>query len=294
MVKASRGTSVYCGTSLRSNQYNAQNAVRRLILSAAALSPAVILVAAITTAAAGQALMAGKDGYAALLASPFFKKAVVFSFLVAVFCALISVFAGAFLAFLFCEKTGGVIFLANIYVALPYLAAASFVANTFGDNGLAAHLVKIIFPPLRGTGIRYNPIGVGVIIACIYKQIPFVFLTLSAFFRGLREKFYDTACTLGTRPITIFFKVYLPNAVRPLAGAAILIFQFTLFNYEAFAFLGPSSPKGLGELLIMFYYSADASPKKIAMALCALQIAFTIITAAALAVIIFGGRKKEF
>ncbi|MDR0601345.1 MAG: ABC transporter permease subunit [Treponema sp.] len=253
-----------------------------------------MLVAAIAATAAGHALMAGKGGYAALLASPFFKKAVVFSFLVAVFCALSSVLAGAFLAFLFCEKTGGAIVLAKIYVALPYLAAASFVANAFGDNGLAAHLVKIIYPPLRGAGIRYNSVGAGVIIACMYKQIPFVFLTLSAFFCGLREKFYDTACTLGARPITVFFKVYLPNAVRPLAGAAMLIFQFTLFNYETFAFLGPSSPKGLGELLIMFYYSADASQKKIALALCAFQIAFTVIIATVLAIIAFGGRKKEF
>jgi ABC-type sulfate transport system permease component len=225
--------------------------------------------------------------------------------------ALLAALSGAFLAYLFCGSPergarrgqarfgrspgGGARFgrlLAQVYVLLPYLAAASFVASAYSDNGLLAHGLKLLFPGLKSLGIRYHASGLGVILTCLYKQFPFVFLSLWGVFRNLREKFEETARTLGAGSFAVFRRIYLPLAFRPLAGVWILLFQFSLFNYEAFAFLGPSAPKGLGELLVMLYYSADREEKVLAMTLCALEFMVSCGFAALLGLLMFFRRRK--
>jgi putative spermidine/putrescine transport system permease protein len=229
----------------------------------------------------------------ALTALPLFKSSVLFSLCVALVTSVLAVLSGAFLAFLFSEKIQGRLILAKVLVMLPYLAAASLAANAFGDSGLAAHLVKAVFPDLRTLGIRYHPLGLGVIITCLYKQIPFVFLTMAVVFFDIRTQFQETARTLGVGSWDMFWRVFLPLGRRPFAGVAILLFQFTLFSYEGFAFLGPSAPKGLGELLVLLYYSADAERKSLALTLCGIEFAASLVSAVVLALVMLYGRKKE-
>lgn len=261
---------------------------------AIALAPAVLIVT--VPLVVGVAYSARNSaGFAALMASPFFTGGVLFSSAVALVTAALALFLGAVAAFIFtgAAGNGGGAYFAKAYVVLPYLAAASFVANTFGDSGIVAHLAKIIIPGFSSLGIRFNPLGLGVVLTCLYKQIPFVFLALSPVFAKLRARFQDTAATLGASPLRIFAGVYLPNAVRPIVGIWILVFQFTLFNYEAFAFLGPSAPKGLGELLVMLYYSANEADKALAMSLCTLEFAFSCVSGVLLALVVFWRRRSE-
>jgi putative spermidine/putrescine transport system permease protein len=223
-----------------------------------------------------------KEGgaYRLLFASPFFKSSVLFSVSVACVASCLAVFAGAFFTFLFCARNSTGL-LARAFVLMPYLAAAAITANVFGDSGIVAHILKLVYPPLGALGIRYHPYGLGVIIALLYKQLPFVFLCLLPYFHDLRKRFWDETSVLGAGAFTVFFRVLVPGAIRPIAGIFIIIFQFTLFNYEAFAFLGPSSPKGLGELLAMYYYSANETEKKLAMTLCLTEFAVSVILARA-------------
>jgi putative spermidine/putrescine transport system permease protein len=270
---------------------------QRLALRAVSLGPAVLLTAAPLVTGMAYALHGGyvngaADLYA-LAALPLFKSSISFSLCIALVTSGIAALSGTVLAYLFCEKIQGHLVLAKVLVMLPYLAAASLVANAFGDSGLVAHLVKAFYPSLRSLGIRYHPLGLGVIITCLYKQIPFVFLTMAAVFFDIRTQFQETARTLGLGGWDMFWRVFLPLGRRPFAGVLIMIFQFTLFSYEGFAFLGPSAPKGLGELLVLLYYSADSESKSLAMTLCGIEFAASFISAIVLALVMLYGKKKE-
>jgi ABC-type spermidine/putrescine transport system permease subunit I len=255
--------------------------IKKSVSVFASLVPAVCITAAPFAAGLFYSLKAG-GAYRALFASPFFKDSFVFSCAVAGFASCAAMGAGIFLAFVFCGKRNPPGLLARAFVVMPYLAAASITAGVLGDSGVIAHIIKLFYPPLSALGIRYHPFGLGVVSACLYKQIPFVFLCLLGFFRNLRKQFIDETSILGVGQGTVFFKIFLPCAIRPVVGIWIIIFQFTLFNYEAFAFLGPSFPKGLGELLAMYYYSANESDKILAMTLCSIEFAFSFVSAWAL------------
>jgi ABC-type spermidine/putrescine transport system permease subunit I len=255
--------------------------IKRHAFAAASLAPAVFITLSPFVAGVFYSLKAG-GAYHALFTSPFFKASFVFSCAIAGVASCAAMGAGIFFAFVFCEKTDSPGLLAKTFVVMPYLAAASIAASVLGDSGIVAHIIKLFYPPLSALGIRYHPFGLGIISACLYKQIPFVFLCLSGFFRNLRKQFIDETRVLGAGQGTVFFKIILPGAIRPIMAIWIIIFQFTLFNYEAFAFLGPSSPKGLGELLAMYYYSANERDKIFAMTLCSIEFAFSFVSAWAL------------
>jgi ABC-type spermidine/putrescine transport system permease subunit I len=255
-----------------------RTAIKKRVFTAASLVPAVCITAFPFAAGLFYSLKAG-GAYRALFASPFFTNSFVFSCAVAGFTGCAAMVVGIFFAFVFCGKANPPGLLAKAFVVMPYLAAASITAGVLGDSGVIAHIIKLFYPSLRALGIRYHPLGLGVVSACLYKQIPFVFLCLSVFFKDLRKQFIDETRVLGAGQGTVFFKIVLPGAIRPVVGIWIIIFQFTLFNYEAFAFLGPSSPKGLGELLAMYYYSANESDKILAMTLCSLEFSFSFVSA---------------
>jgi sulfate transport system permease protein len=255
--------------------------IKKRVFTVVSLVPAVFITASPLAAGVFYSLKAG-GAYRILFASPFFKDSFIFSCAIAGFTSCAAMGAGIFFAFVFCGKSNPPGLLAKAFVVMPYLAAASIAASVLGDSGIIAHIIKLFYPPLSALGIRYHPFGLGVVSACLYKQIPFVFLCLSVFFRDLRKQFIDETRVLGAGQGTVFFKIFLPGAIRPVMGIWIIIFQFTLFNYEAFAFLGPSSPKGLGELLAMYYYSANESDKILAMTLCSIEFAFSFVSAWAL------------
>lgn len=143
---------------------------------------------------------------------------------------------------------------------IPHIVAAVLALLVLGQSGvlgraaLAAGLVSV---PADVPTLVYDPAGVGVIAALVWKETPFLALVaFSVLVRraGLLE---ETARTLGARPAQVFTRVTAPVLWRGMLPAVVAVFVFAFGSYEVAALLAPSDPLAL-PLLTMERYT-DAS-----------------------------------
>jgi putative spermidine/putrescine transport system permease protein len=255
--------------------------------TAAFLVPPLILIVVPVLAGMLYTLYAGYPlgikSLGKLASAPEFLSSAFFTAGIAFCSALTSLGAGVFLAFVFRLKPVHFLLPAGVIVALPYIAAAALMVHLFSDSGILIHLLRLVFPSITELGVRYNPRGLGILAVYLFKAVPFVFLNTVTLFAEIDAGYMESARSLGLSPARCFLYVFIPNVRRSLWGTFILLFQFVLFSYEGFAFMGPSFPKGLGELLAVYYYSANGEYKTAAFTLngiaIATALAFTVFYA---------------
>ena len=93
--------------------------------------------------------------------------------------------------------------------------------------------------------VLYEPNGIGIIAAYIWKEIPFVALTTYTVLSNVSKKLSDVAYNLGANKKQVFFYVLLPLIMPSVLSSFIIIFAFSFGAYELPLLLGPTQPKAL-------------------------------------------------
>lgn len=134
-------------------------------------------------------------------------------------------------------------------VLLPFWT--SLMARTFAwvvllqDTGVVNGLLGAI--GLGHTKLLGTTAGVSIAMAQV--MLPFMVLPVYTAMRGIDRRLVDAAMGLGARPVTAFWRVYLPLSLRGVAAGATLVMVLSLGFYVTPSLVGSPQQSMLAQLI---------------------------------------------
>ena len=227
--------------------------------------------------------------YVNLISDRIFLEGFLFSIMVALISTTISIVAGTYLSYIFSRRKRGLAaFMYRYPILLSYIAAAVLIYNTFSDRGLIYHIALILEMDIGPLDIIYNSKGISVIILNIFKGIPFVAFLLYPIFIKTDSEYRETAKNLGCTDAMYVYKILLPLCRHSILTSFLVIFNYNLFSYEGYYFLGPSKPISIGILAYNSYINSDLLYRASSMA-----INFVMMTVSIILCIVFYKSLKQ-
>lgn len=161
-------------------------------------------------------------------------------------------------------------FLFQLNLPVPHLVIAIGMIFLFSQSGLIARAAGQLglvektsdFPVLvRDSG------GLGIILAYLWKEVPFFGIVVLAILQSLGENYEDLARSLGANRWQRFRYVILPLIMPGLLSASIIVFAFTFGTYEVPKLLGVRFPEMLPIMALEFFLNPDLNARQEGMAL---------------------------
>lgn len=182
---------------------------------------------------------------------------------------------------------------------VPHLAAAVGGLLVLGQSGLLGRLAFAagwIDGPGAMPALVYDPLGVGLIVALVWKEIPFLTLVAVSVLATRGDALESTARGLGATPGQAIRRVTWPLLWRGMLPAAVAVFTFVAGSYEAAAILAPSDPLPLPVLTWERFVDAGLDRRADAYVLSLLSLAIAGAAVVAHEVVrarfgVGGGRK---
>lgn len=165
-------------------------------------------------------------------------------------------------------------------IIVPHLIVALLVINIFSQNGILSRLMYSLglindqqgFPRLI-----YDSNGIGVILAYLWKEIPFIIYFVITMMSKINNNLGEAATNLGAKKWTVFYKVTLPLCKNVIFSGFLIIFVFSLGAYELPSILGATTPRALPVLTYVEYMHPDLKNRPYAMALNGITIIISFL-----------------
>lgn len=226
------------------------------------------------------------DYYLSAFSDPSFITISLRTFIFSMISAAFACIIGLFLA-LCLQRTTGIwkkVFtrFTQIPVMLPHvfivLALLQLISQTGIISGILLKLGWISssnqFPLLVN-----DPWQIGVVITYLWKEIPFVVVSLILVLSSMKIDYRDVAFNLGVSKFQAFCKVTLPLIQTSLINAFIINFSFNFGSYEVPFLLGNQQKELLPVYIYNFYVQGDITKMPLVMALNVILSVFSIIFA---------------
>jgi putative spermidine/putrescine transport system permease protein len=161
-------------------------------------------------------------------------------------------------------------FLFQINLPVPHLVIAIGMIFLFSNSGLMARAAAQLgwiqspndFPVLvRDSG------GISIILAYLWKELPFFGIIVLAILQSVGEDYEDLARSLGANRWQRFRYVILPLIMPGLLSSSIIVFAFTFGTYEVPKLLGVRFPEMLPVMALDFFLNPDLNARAEGMAL---------------------------
>lgn len=223
--------------------------------------------------------------YKEILIRPDMLESILYSLYIAGTSALLATVVGVFLCALLvtADKTKGVMMkIVQLPIIVPHVVVALFMVNIFSQNGLLARIgyaLGLISEQQDFPMIIYNTNGVGIILAYLWKEIPFIIYFVISLMANINGKLGEAAVNLGASKVQAFVKVTLPLCMHNIISGFLIIFVFSLGAYELPLLLGATTPKALPILAYLQYIHPDLQNRPYAMALNGMIIFISLISA---------------
>lgn len=117
----------------------------------------------------------------------------------------------------------------DIPIMIPHTAAGIALLTTFGDT-LLGDFFKFF-------GIEFVGTEYGIMIAMMFLSAPFLINSAKDGFRKVDVKLENVARTLGANPISVFFKITIPNAKKDIINGALMMWSRGLGEFGAVVIL---------------------------------------------------------
>lgn len=216
--------------------------------------------------------------YLKLIGDKIFLEGFLFSLIIALLSSALSIVAGTYLSHAFSRSKRGVTaFMYRYPIILSYIAAAVLIYNTYSGRGLIYHIFLLLGLEISSLDIIYSSNGIAVILLNAFKGIPFVAFSLYPIFIKTDSEYRETAKNLGCTDIMYVYKVLLPLCRHSILTSFLIIFNYNLFSYEGYYFLGPSKPVSIGVLAYNTYINPDLSMRASSMAVNFVMMAVSIV-----------------
>lgn len=230
--------------------------------------------------------------YREVLTKPDLVRSVCYSLWIAFVSALLSTAAGVFLCAVLVaghRTKGKIMRIIQLPIIVPHVVVALFVVNLCSQNGLLARIafgLGLIGEQQEFPMLIYDGYGVGVILAYLWKEIPFIIYFVISLMANIDRKLGEAAVNLGADRIRAFFCVTLPLCANTICSGFLIIFVFALGAYELPFLLGATVPKALPVQAYIQYTHPDLKNRPYAMALNGIIIVISLLSAAAYFILI--------
>ncbi|MCL2170133.1 MAG: ABC transporter permease subunit [Defluviitaleaceae bacterium] len=176
--------------------------------------------------------------YAQLLTNDRFLSSLSYTFYIAIVSSGLSVLFGVIVAFAIDKSKKGNKFSYSLYklpIIIPHIVVAILVTQIFFQTGIISRIAFSLgfidtahdFPLLI-----YDRGGIGIMLTYLYKQIPFVTLTVFTVLKGLSSKYVQVAQNLGASPWFTARRVTLPLLSPAILSSFLITFAFAFGAFE--------------------------------------------------------------
>lgn len=170
-------------------------------------------------------------------------------------------------------------FLFQLNLPIPHVVAAIGMSFLLSQSGLLSRIgasLNIISFPGEFPVVVKDSYGIGIIIAYLWKEVPFVGVIVLAILQSLGQDYEDIARSLGANRWQRFRYVILPLIMPGVLSASIIVFAFSFGAYEVPALLGVRFPRMLSVTAVRFFSNPDLNARAEGMAM-SMIIAFIVL-----------------
>jgi putative spermidine/putrescine transport system permease protein len=161
-------------------------------------------------------------------------------------------------------------FLVQLNLPIPHLVGAIAVVQLFGQSGLFARVAYAfgwIDDPGQFPALVFDRWGIGIIAEYVWKETPFIAVTLLALLSRIGDEYEQVAQTLGASRWQRFRRVLLPLLMPGILSSSIIVFAYSFSAFEVPLLLGVTYPQTLPVLAYKSYTDVDLQSRPEAMAL---------------------------
>lgn len=176
-----------------------------------------------------------------------------------------------------------IITLLNLNLAFPHLVWAIGLSLLLAQSGLLARLaaaVGLIDAPAQFPVLVRDRFGIGIILAYVGKEVPFLLLLLLSILRSQAVQYGVVAENLGATRWQRLRFVTLPLVTPGLLAGSLLVFAFVFGAYEIPAVVGVRFPEMLSVLALDFFLNPDLRARAEGMAISVLMALVVLIVVA--------------
>lgn len=210
------------------------------------------------------------------------------TFLFSVISAFVACLIGLMIAIILYhhKKDHGVVFrITELPVILPHIFVVIALFQLLSQTGVISNILIHLgilhsveqFPLLLNDNYQ-----IGVIMTYLFKEIPFVIVSLMLVLRQMDDKYGIVAQNLGANKFQIFWNVTLPMVQTSLINAFVINFSFNFGSYEVPFLLGNQSKELLPVYIYNYYVQGDVTQIPLVMSLNMILSIFSIAFAAVL------------
>jgi putative spermidine/putrescine transport system permease protein len=173
-------------------------------------------------------------------------------------------------------------FLFQLNLPIPHVVAAIGMLFLLSQSGLMsrAGAQAGVFDSTSDFPVLVkDKLGIGVILAYIWKEVPFLGVIVLAILQSLGADYEDLARSLGANRWQRFRYVILPLILPGLLSSSVIVFAFTFGSYEVPALLGVRFPRMLPVTAVRFFGDPDlnARAEGTAMSMIIAAIVFVLV-----------------
>lgn len=169
--------------------------------------------------------------------------------------------------------------LLKIPVIVPHTVAALLMLNLFSQSGIVARMayqLQLIQGQEGFLSIMFDRNSFGIILAYLWKEIPFVILIVVTIMASINASLGEAAVNLGASRWKVFKHITLPLCFPSISTSFIIIFAYSFGAYEIPYLLGATYPKALPVQAFVEYTYPDIAHRPYAMVLNSIMILFTV------------------
>jgi len=234
------------------------------------------------------------EHYLGLFQNVRFLSALQYTFYIAFVSSALSVALGVIVALTIHNKGYGDKLSYTLYkipIIIPHAVVIILIINIFFQTGILSRVLftfGIIQDATQFPLLIFDRAGVGIILTYLYKQVPFVVLTVFTVLRGLDRKYTQIAQNLGAGQLSIFWRVTLPMLTPSILSAFLITFAFGFGAFEVPFLLGSPARATLPVLAYFEHSSPVLAARPAAMAV---NVTISIISLTLIAVYMFIAKK---
>ena len=167
-------------------------------------------------------------------------------------------------------RGSSLVHIVRLPILVPHTVVALFVICICSQTGLvarAAAALGLIGDSSQFPQLLFTDSYAGVILAYLWKEIPFVAYFVLALMSGVSGTLGEAAENLGASPLRSFFQITLPLSMPAITKAFLIIFIFAFGGYELPLILGATVPKALPVQAYLSYMDPNLLNRPYAMAM---------------------------
>jgi putative spermidine/putrescine transport system permease protein len=182
--------------------------------------------------------------YSEVLRDKEFISSLSYTLYISLVSSILSVIIGVFVAFLISKLKVDNKLSYNLYqtpIIIPHLVAVLMIFYIFSQTGIISrfmHVFGIVKDPSDFPLFVYDNKGIGIILVYLYKQIPFVTMTVYAVLKNLNKGLKEVAFNLGASKIQTLTYVILPLLAPSIFASFLITFAFDFGAFEVPFLLG--------------------------------------------------------